>query len=248
MPRLRAPEPLSESPIKVEDPTIVQLRGVDMSYGSGMRILQGVDLSVSSGSFHFLTGESGAGKTSLLRLLSLSAKPAKGEMSLFGRNVAGLRRREIPSVRQRIGMIFQDFRLLKHLTAFDNVALPLRIAGMKEERVTSTVLDMFSWLELEPVMEKLPSGLSTGQQQLVAIARGVISRPALLLADEPTSNIDQRRADRLLNLFLQMQKLGTAVIVATHSTELLRRHRAPVLRVEKGRLRTGADPKLKAAS
>ncbi|MCB1968945.1 MAG: ATP-binding cassette domain-containing protein [Geminicoccaceae bacterium] len=247
MPRLRSTDLPPESSIKVDDTTIVLLRDVDLSYEPGAKALAGVDLKIQSGSFHFLTGESGAGKTSLLRLLSLSVHPERGQMNLFGRDVARLHRRERASLRQRIGVIFQDFRLLKHLTAFDNVALPLRIAGMKEDRIASTVCDMFTWLELEEIMEKRPAELSIGQQQLVAIARGVITRPKLLLADEPTSNVDQRRADRLINLFLQMEKLGTSVIFATHSGDLLRRHRFPALHMEKGRLRTQPRAGLQAA-
>ena len=218
-----------------------------MAYGRGPEVLQDIDLTIKSGSFHFVTGASGVGKSSLLRLLSLAERPRSGSMTVFGYDLGQVRRHDLAGLRQRIGMVFQDLRLMRHLSAFDNVALPLRIAGTPDEKISTTVSDMFTWLELEPVMERMPGELSIGQQQLVAVARAVIVRPTLLLADEPTSNVDGRRAERLMNLFKQMQKLGSAIVLATHSGDLLRKHAFPILHIEKGRVGLPQRPSMMAA-
>ncbi|MCS6878567.1 MAG: ATP-binding cassette domain-containing protein [Geminicoccaceae bacterium] len=216
--------------------TILQLLGVGMRYGSGEEVLRDIDLSINAGSFHYLVGPSGAGKTSLLRVLSLSRPIARGKLVVFGHDVRELDRDRLGRLRRRIGVVFQDFRLLDHLSVFDNVALPLRIGGADEERIAAHVSQMLAWLGLADFMEAKPPALSMGQRQLVAIARAVITRPDLLLADEPTSNVDPARAERLMYLFTELHKLGTAVILATHSREHLRRWPFPVLRMEGGRL------------
>ena len=216
--------------------TILQLQRVGMRYGADAEVLHDLDLVLAAGSFHFLVGPSGAGKTSLLRLLSLSHPPSRGTLTLFGCDVAGLGREEAAALRRRIGVVFQDFRLLDHLSAFDNVALPLRIAGSSEERISTSVSEMLGWLGLAEVMEKKPAELSMGQRQLLAAARAVINRPSLLLADEPTSNIDPARARRLMHLFTSLHRMGTAIILATHSEDLIRRHGFPVLHMQAGRL------------
>lgn len=213
-----------------------------MRYGMADEVLRGVDLTVVAGSFHFLVGPSGSGKTSLLRLISLSHPPSRGTIALFGRDVARLDRAEAAALRRRIGVVFQDFRLLDHLSAFDNVALPLRIGGADEEQISSFVSQMLAWLGLSDLIEVPPPKLSMGQRQLLAVARAVVTRPSLLLADEPTSNVDARRAERLMRLFTQMNELGTAVILATHSGELLRRYPFPVLEMAGGRLVGSAVP------
>jgi cell division transport system ATP-binding protein len=189
------------------------------------------------GSFHFVVGPSGAGKTSLLRLMSLTHPPSQGSMVLFGRDVAKLDRTESSALRRRIGVIFQDFRLLEHMTAFDNVALPLRLGGASDEQISAHVSQMLGWLGLGDAMEKKPGELSMGQRQLVSIGRAVIGRPSLLLADEPTSSIDPARSRRLMHLFLSLHRLGTAVVFVTHNERLVRRHPCPVLAMEAGRLR-----------
>lgn len=217
---------------------ILRLRRVGARYGVGEEVLRDVDLSLPAGSFHFLVGPSGAGKTSLLKVLSLSHPIARGSITLFGRDVSKLDREETTGLRRRIGVVFQDFRLLDHISAFDNVALPLRIGGASEEQIAGYVSEMLAWVGLSDLMEARPPQLSMGQRQLLAVARAVITRPSLLLADEPTSNVDQQRTGRLMRLFTALHRMGTAVVFATHSQDLLRRHDAfPVLRMEGGRLR-----------
>jgi cell division transport system ATP-binding protein len=221
--------------------TILRLRRVAMRYGGGAgeEALRDVDLTLAAGDFRFLVGPSGAGKTSLLRLLSLSHPHCRGSMDLFGRDVSRLDREGLAGLRRRIGVVFQDFRLLEHMSAFDNVALPLRISGASEEQISSYVSEMLGWLGLSDLIEAKPPQLSMGQRQLVAVARAVVTRPALLLADEPTSNVDHKRTRRLMHLFTALNEMGTAVVLATHSQDLLRRHGHPILQMEGGRLVAG---------
>ena len=208
-----------------------------MRYAPAQEVLHSIDLQLAAGSFHFLIGPSGAGKTSLLRLLSLTQAPSSGRLVLFGRDVAQLDRAESALLRRRVGVVFQDFCLLDHMSAFDNLALPLRLSGASEEQISSHVSDMLAWLGLGEVIEKKPGELSMGQRQLVAVGRAVIVRPSLLLADEPTSSVDPARSRRLMHLFLSLHQLGTAVVFATHNERLVRRHRFPVLEMTAGRLR-----------
>src|SRR5690242_4634929 len=175
---------------------MVRFENVGMRYGAGPEVLRGVTFSLDAGSFTFLTGLSGAGKTTLLKLIYVAEPPSRGLITLFGNDMATTRRRDFPAIRRRVGVVFQDFRLLEHLSAFDNVALPLRIAGASEEQISSYVSEMLGWLGLSDLIETKPPQLSMGQRQLVAVARAVIARPALLLADEPTSNVDPKRARR----------------------------------------------------
>jgi cell division transport system ATP-binding protein len=217
--------------------TILQLDRVGMRYGPSGEVLRDVDLKLAAGSFHFLTGPSGAGKTSLLRLMSLAHPPSQGKVVLFGRDVGKLGRAESSALRRRIGVIFQDFRLLEHMTAFDNVALPLRLGGASDEQISTHVSQMLGWLGLGDAMEKKPGELSMGQRQLVSIGRAVIGRPSLLLADEPTSSVDPARSRRLMHLFLSLHRLGTGIVFVTHNERLVRRHPFPVLAMEAGRLR-----------
>lgn len=224
---------------------IVRLHQVSMRYGT-VDVLRGVDLELRTGSFAFLVGPSGAGKTSLLRVLSLTHPPAAGSIALFGRDVAKLRPDEALGLRRRIGVIFQELRLLDHMSAFENVALPLRLAGAAEAQIGGYVSELMEWLGLAGVMESRPPALSMGQRQLVAAARAVVARPGLVLADEPTSNLDPDKTARLMHLLEQLHRLGTVVVLATHSRELLRRHPHPVLRMEAGRLAAPA-PRPQAA-
>ncbi|HEX6012739.1 MAG TPA: ATP-binding cassette domain-containing protein [Geminicoccaceae bacterium] len=217
--------------------TILQLDRVGMRYGPSGEVLREIDLKLAAGSFYFVVGPSGAGKTSLLRLMSLTHPPSQGSMVLFGRDVAKLERAESSALRRRIGMIFQDFRLLEHMTAFDNVALPLRLGGASDEQISAHVSQMLGWLGLGDAMEKKPGELSMGQRQLVSVGRAVIGRPSLLLADKPTSSVDPGRSRRLMHLFLSLHRLGTAVVFVTHNERLVRRHPFPVLTMEAGRLR-----------
>ncbi|MBO7257847.1 MAG: cell division ATP-binding protein FtsE [Alphaproteobacteria bacterium] len=215
---------------------MAEFNGVSFRYDNGPEILKDVQFTLEPGSFHFMTGESGAGKTSLLSLLYLYNLPSKGRVRLFGYAVDELTRKAKSRIRRQIGVVFQDFRLLNHLTAFDNVALPLRIAGVKENEIRRHVSELLSWVGLEKQMKSYPAELSGGEQQRVAIARAVINRPSLLLADEPTGNVDDAMAKRLLHLFLELNKLGTTVVIATHNEGLIKHFGFPKLHLEKGHL------------
>jgi cell division transport system ATP-binding protein len=227
--------------------TILQLQHAAMRYGAGEEVLRDLDLTIEAGSFHFLVGPSGAGKTSLLRLISLSYPPSAGTITLFGRDVLKLDRAGNGALRRRIGVIFQDFRLLDHMSAFDNVALPLRIAGADEDQLGRFVSELLAWIGLSDLIEHRPPELSMGQRQLLAVARAVVTRPGLLLADEPTSSVDPARADRLMRLFIQLNRLGTAVILATHSRDLLCRHPFALIEMAGGRIVGTHQPALAAA-
>ena len=217
---------------------VVLLENVGVRYGLGPEVLQDISFSLAPGSFHFLAGPSGAGKSSLLRLMYLALKPSRGLITLFGRDIATTPRHQLPALRRRIGVVFQDFRLLRHLSAFDNVALPLRVAGAREDEVEKHVVELLTWVGLKDHLNARPPTLSGGQQQRVAIARAVISRPRLLLADEPTGNVDDRMAIRLVHLFEELNKLGTTIVIATHNEALVERLGRPCLRLEAGRLDT----------
>ncbi|MCK8787164.1 ATP-binding cassette domain-containing protein [Roseomonas sp. NAR14] len=199
-------------------------------------VLRDLSFTLPAGSFTWLLGASGAGKSSLLRLMQLALRPTRGTVEVLGLDIGGARRWQLPHLRRRIGVVFQDFRLLPHLTAFDNVALPLRLAGRPEGQLRADVLEMLRWVGLDSRLHALPPEMSGGEQQRVAIARAVVTRPALLLADEPTGNLDAPQARRVLALVGEMNRLGTTVVVATHSQELVARQPAPALRLEGGRL------------
>ncbi|WP_408962490.1 cell division ATP-binding protein FtsE [Oceanibaculum nanhaiense] len=221
---------------------MVRFENVGMRFRDGPAVLENIDFTLPPGSFHFLTGPSGAGKSTLLKLIYLALKPSSGRIRLFDRDVAGIPRREQPDLRRRIGVVFQDFRLLGHLTALDNVALPLRIAGAKQSLIRRHVPELLDWVGLGDHMNALPATLSGGQQQRVAIARAVIGRPKLLLADEPTGNVDDQIAMRLLFLFEELNRMGTTVLIATHNNMLVDRFSYPRLDLRDGRLsRPGID-------
>lgn len=207
-----------------------------MAYGSGPDVLRDIDLTLQAGSLHVLTGESGAGKTSLLKIIGLTRPLSQGQIHLFGQDVTRLRRAARPAVRRRIGMIFQDFRLLDHLTAFDNVALPLRITGMDDTEVTNSVSEMMSWLGIVELAGEHPPRLSMGQRQLLAAARAVVTRPALILADEPTSHLDPDRSERLIRLFIELKRMGTTIMIATHNSDGVRRFASSQHHVHEGRI------------
>jgi cell division transport system ATP-binding protein len=215
--------------------------GVAVRYGAGPEVLRGISFTLAPGSFHFLVGPSGAGKSSLLKLIYLGLRPAAGRVELFGRDVSVLRRADYPAMRRRIGVVYQDFRLIEHLSAMDNVALPLRIAGVRESDIKRHVPELLSWVGLKHHLDALPATLSGGQQQRVAIARAVISRPSLLLADEPTGNVDDTIGVRLMYLFEELNKMGTTVVIATHNEGLVGRFTHRQLRIAGGTVRL-VDP------
>ncbi|HMP55250.1 MAG TPA: cell division ATP-binding protein FtsE [Novosphingobium sp.] len=219
---------------------IVQFDNVGLRYGAGKEVLSDLSFSLHPGGFYFLTGASGAGKSSLLRLLYLAQRPSRGVIRLFGTDAITLPRDRLPAFRRRIGVVFQDFRLVAHLSAFDNVAMPLRVAGMAEKDIVRPVTDMLEWVGLADRIDALPTTLSGGEQQRVAIARAVIGRPEMLVADEPTGNVDPDMALKLLRLFEALNRLGTTVVVATHDVHLLRKvPDSLIMRLDKGRL---SDP------
>jgi cell division transport system ATP-binding protein len=210
--------------------------GVRAGAPAGPEVLHDISFRLEPGAFRWLMGPSGAGKTSLLRLLYLAVRPTRGRLTLLGIDVGSAPRRALPPLRRRIGVVFQDFRLLPHLSAFDNVALPLRIAGRPEGQIRADVGELLRWVGLSQHLDASPAELSGGEQQRVAIARAVITRPALLLADEPTGNLDDGQAQRLMQLFKEMNRIGTTVIVATHNESLVERHPAAALHIAGGRL------------
>jgi len=221
---------------------VVRFENVGLRYGTGAEVLRDVSFGLERGSFHTLLGPSGAGKTSLLKLIYLAQRPTRGLLSLFGQEVTELPREALPALRRRIGVVFQDFRLVSHMSAFDNVALPLRIAGRPEDEVRAHVDEMLAWVGLSDRKAAHPATLSGGEQQRVAIARAVIARPDLLVADEPTGNVDPEMADRLIHLFLELNKLGTTILIATHDAHLLSRlPYARTLRLAGGTLSQALD-------
>ena len=216
--------------------TIVQFENVGLRYGIGPEVLRDVTFEIPDNSFQFLTGPSGAGKTSLLKLLFLSLKPSRGLIRIFDQDAATLPKDELLKLRRRIGIVFQEFRLLDHLTTFENVALPLRVAGQEEAKYRADVKELLEWVGLGDKLNVLPPILSGGEKQRAAIARALISQPQILLADEPTGNVDPPLAKRLLRLFQELHRSGTSVVIATHDIALMDQFDARRLILEEGRL------------
>ena len=216
---------------------MVRFQNVGLRYGLGPEILRDLNFHLPPGSYHFLTGPSGAGKSSLLKLMYLGLNPSRGSISMFNQNVANIDRDELPGLRRRVGVVFQNFRLLDHLSTLDNVALPLRISGAKESMVRDHVAELLTWVGLGNHLDAPPPTLSDGEKQRVAIARAVIGRPSLLLADEPTGSVDLEQGLRILHLFEQLNNIGTTVVIASHDQNLIRRFNHPVLKLERGRLK-----------
>lgn len=216
---------------------MIEFADVGLRYGNGPEILRDLTFSIEPGSFHFLTGPSGAGKTSLLRLLLLSLKPSRGRVTMFGEDVSNLTQDRLLQMRRHIGIVFQEFRLLDHLTTFENVALPLRVLGQPESEYRPNVTELLEWVGLGERMNALPSLLSGGEKQRAAIARAVIARPKVLLADEPTGNVDPDLSSRLVHLFAELNRtLGTTIILATHELPLLDQFNYPRMLLQKGEL------------
>jgi cell division transport system ATP-binding protein len=215
---------------------LVRFENVGLRYGLGSEVLRDLTFRIEPHSFQFLTGPSGAGKTSLLRLLLLSLKPTRGLITLFDQDVATLNKDALSGLRQRIGIVFQDFRLLDHLTTYENVALPLRVQGQRESSYRQQVTELLQWVGLGERIWALPPVLSGGEKQRAAIARAVIARPHLLLADEPTGNVDPNLAQRLLRLFVELHKSGTSVVIATHDIALMDQFDARRLVLHEGRM------------
>ena len=215
---------------------IVRFKSVSLHYERGQEILHDITFSIAAGSFFFLTGRSGYGKSSLLSLMYLAQRPSQGFVSLFGQDISLIGRQALQAIRRRLGVVFQDFRLLDHLSTLDNVAIPLRIAGVPEEEIMKHVPELLTWIGLAHCHDAKPPTLSYGQKQRMAVARAVISRPDLLLADEPTGSVDSCVARRILHLFIELHKLGTTIIIATHNEWLVRQFDCPRMHLEGGRL------------
>jgi cell division transport system ATP-binding protein len=223
-------------PANMADAPVLRFAGVGMRYGRSPEVLKDISFALRPGSFHFLTGASGAGKSSLLKLIYMAEQASRGRIELFGRDINAIAPADRPFLRRRIGVVFQEFRLLDHLSAFDNCALPLRIAGGKPDHYRGDVAELLSWVGLKARMHARPATLSGGEKQRLAIARAVVGRPDILLADEPTGNVDQGHALRILRLFVELNRLGTTVLIATHDEDLVARSGQPVLHLEGGRL------------
>ena len=219
---------------------MIRFENVGMRYGAGPEVLRDLSFDLPEGSLTFLTGPSGAGKTTLLKLISLAERPTRGTISMFGRELGATPRAEWPALRRRIGVVFQDFRLLDHLTAYENVALPLRILGKPEREWRNDVEEIVNWVGLGERMHARPPTLSGGEKQRVAIARAVVSRPPLLIADEPTGSVDPDMGARLMRLFVELNRLGTSVLIATHDRGLIDTSDATELRLFAGRINQAA--------
>jgi cell division transport system ATP-binding protein len=218
------------------DLPVVHFENVGVRYGLGPEILRDVTFSIAPRSFQFLTGPSGAGKTTLMRLILMSIRPTRGVMTLFGEEVSRIDNNRLTDLRRRMGVVFQDFRLLDHLTLYENVALPLRVQERDESSYRAEVTELLAWVGLGHRMHVMPSVLSGGEKQRAAIARALITRPDLLLADEPTGNVDPSLARRLLRLFIELHRLGTSVLIATHDLSLMDQIDARRLLLGDGRL------------
>ena len=215
---------------------VVRFENVGLRYGLGPEVLHDLSFQIAPNTFQFLTGPSGSGKTSLLRLLFLSLRPTRGLISVFDSDTATLSKDDLAALRRRIGIVFQDFRLLDHMTTYENVALPFRVMGKDEASYRTEVRELLHWVGLGERVGALPPVLSGGEKQRAAIARAVIARPQLLLADEPTGNVDPNLAQRLLRLFIELNKSGTTVVIATHDIGLMDQYDARRLVLHQGRL------------
>lgn len=200
---------------------ILSLEKVHHRYSITRDIFNDISLTIEEGGFYFITGSSGAGKTTLLKLLSSTLRPTGGDVFFLGKNINNIPQNKIYEIKRQIGYIFQDFRLLPHLTTYENVALPLRVQNKREKNYKSDVIELLSWVNLEHCVHGYPNTLSGGEQQRAAIARAVISSPKLILADEPTGNVDNFNSEKIMRLFSEMNKMGTTIVIATHDQNLI---------------------------
>jgi len=215
---------------------VISFENVGLRYGIGREVLSDLSFQIAPNSFQFLTGPSGAGKTSLLRLMLLSLTPTRGLVKVFGKEASSIRPQQMPIIRRRIGVVFQDFRLLDHLTTYENVALPLQVRGQMEQNYRQDVRDLLDWVGLGDRMHVHPPVLSGGEKQRAAIARALIDQPDVLLADEPTGNVDPPMARRILRLLIELHRSGTSIVLATHDLNLMDQHDSRRLVLNGGRL------------
>lgn len=215
---------------------MIRLENVSLAYEASRNILDSLSLDIPQGAFRFLTGPSGAGKTSLLKLIFLAHMPNSGQVQLMGNNIAALNRKQLAEMRRHIGVVFQDFRLIEHLSVYDNVTLPLLIAGQKPAMWRDNAIELLDWVGLGDRLNALPATLSGGEKQRAAIARAVITRPRIIIADEPTGNVDPEMGERLVRLLVELNKMGTTIIIATHDRHLWEQFDFPRLHLEGGRV------------
>lgn len=216
---------------------MIRFENVSLRYAQGPEVLSGIHLDIPQGAFRFLTGPSGAGKTSLLKLVFLAHRPSQGTVHVLNQDTTHQSRKSRALMRRQIGVVFQDFRLIEHLTVYDNVTLPLRIAGQKQTAWHDNAIELLDWVGLGQRLNALPETLSGGEQQRAAIARAVITRPQIIIADEPTGNVDPEMGERLLRLLIELNKMGTTVLIATHDKQLWEMFDFPRLHLEQGQLR-----------
>ena len=220
---------------------IVHFDRVSLRYGRGPEILSDVNFVLPQSSFTFLTGPSGAGKSTLLKFCYMALSPSRGLINLFGKDTSLLANAQQQALKRRIGVVLQDFHLIEHLSVFENVALSLRVAGLSRAQYSNDVTELLQWVGLGDRMQALPPTLSGGEKQRAAIARAVIAKPDLLIADEPTGNVDPVIGRRLLRLFAEMNRMGTTIMIATHDVDLITEFDARVLRIEDGRVFKGLN-------
>lgn len=215
---------------------MIRLENVSLRYHQGPEVLRNINLDIPQGAFRFLTGPSGAGKTSLLKLIFLAHAPSQGRVYLMGHDTAAQSRKTRALMRRHIGVVFQDFRLIDHLTVYENITLPLRIAGHKQSNWHENAVELLNWVGLGERLDALPETLSGGEQQRAAIARAVITRPRIIIADEPTGNVDPEIGERLLRLLIELNKMGTTIVIATHDRQLWESFDFPRLHLDKGQI------------
>jgi cell division transport system ATP-binding protein len=215
---------------------MIRLDHVSLRYDSRRDVLTDITLDIPQGSFRFLTGPSGAGKTSLLKLIFLAHAPSSGRISLMGQDTTSMTRKKLALMRRQIGVVFQDFRLIEHLSVYDNVTLPLRIAGQRPSQWHDNAVELLNWVGLGEHLSALPATLSGGEKQRVAIARAVMTRPKIIIADEPTGNVDPEMGERLVRLLVELNKMGTTIMIATHDKFLWENFEFPRLHLEDGQL------------
>jgi cell division transport system ATP-binding protein len=215
---------------------VISLRGVTLVYPNGTRAIDGVDLEIAKGSFVFLVGHSGTGKSSLLRLLYREQKPSKGEVVVDGIRVDRLRRSKVPQLRRNVGVVFQDYKLLSDKTVWENVAFALQVTGARTKDVMRQVPRVLDLVGLAHKSRMFPSELSGGEQQRTAIARALVNNPKILLCDEPTGNLDPQNTNEVMDLLHRINLKGTTVLIATHNALVVDRMRRRVIRMENGRV------------
>ncbi len=223
---------------------MIETHGLGKAYGRGLYALRDLTLSIGKGEFVFLTGPSGAGKSTLLRLLLLQDRPTEGTAIVNGRNLVRMSRREVQAYRRTVGFVFQDFKLIPTKTVFENVSFALQVLGTPIEQQRRRTYQVLKWVGLQHRLNAFPPELSGGEQQRVAIARALVNEPQLVLADEPTGNLDPDLSLEIMNLFRDINASGTTVLVATHDRELIKWVNRRTVHLEHGRLHgaPGAAP------